>query len=123
MTEDLSSQQEDPNRVYITIQNTGTKVRNEIEDINQQIFRAKIPFLNYYHPENEVLKSKKEIILEMQNTFAFFQNPVSSSHKHLVKFGPKDFYSEIKPSLATSQKSIKVVNYECLIYKTSKFLR
>ena len=84
-------------RTLMVMQNTEKKVFDEMDTINHQIYQAKIPFLNYYHDETEILKSNKEIRKEMKNRFKFFNDfPLDSK---LGRYRVKDFYIEKKPVL------------------------
>ena len=69
-----ATQKSDPIKLFATLQTSGKKIMDEIEDISKQIYQAKRPFLPYYHPQTETIKSKKEITLEMQNHFDFFKS-------------------------------------------------
>lgn len=70
---DLPWVRESANRVYEEMENTKVKLMEKMNGIDHQIYLQKLPFLQYYDPDTEKIKSQKEITNVIQKSFDFFQ--------------------------------------------------
>ena len=72
------------------IQATSRKFLDEISEIDHTIYKAKLPFLKYYDPITEKIKSREEITQVIEKSYDFFQADASLFQGSEYK--PKDYY-------------------------------